>query len=135
MKKLITLFISLCLLSCSIEGDEQPNFSVELMSIDSVVMPDQFVFGETHQVTVNYTRPSGCYIFNRFISDPSGNTRTIAVMDTVYTDTNCTQEPQDATVSFDFTVTDTNTYTFQFYQGKDENEQDRYLIIEVPVIQ
>jgi hypothetical protein len=133
MKKLITLCLAIILFSCNIESDE-PNFNLEVMAIESVDVPLQFNFGQTHQISVTYTRPNGCYEFNDFIFQPNGNTRTIAVVDTVYFMENCTEATEEATVSFDFLVLNNETYVFQFYQGEDDNGEDQYLIVEVPVV-
>jgi len=134
MKKLIFLFVLGMLLACDLDSGDEVNFTREIMSIDSVDIPSEFNFGQTHEITVNYTRPNGCYRFNNFIFQPDGNTRTVAVVDDVFVDINCTDAIEEASVSFTFSVTSMETYTFQFYQGTSENGEDQYLIIEVPVV-
>ncbi|SHG78538.1 hypothetical protein [Winogradskyella jejuensis] len=134
MKKILLLFVLVGFMSCDIGGDDGPSFQLELMSITSVNIPDQFTFGETHEITVNYLRPNGCHEFNNFIFQPDGNTRTVAVVDTVYDDPNCSPNAVDASVSFDFRVVSNEPYIFQFYQGSTQTGEDQYLIIEVPVV-
>jgi hypothetical protein len=136
MKKTLLLFISLTtLLSCDIGGDDEPNFSLEVLPIQSVDVPDQFVLGETHPISITYIRPSGCYEFNSFIFQNNLNTRTVAVVDTFFQEEDCTQATEVATVSFDFIVTSSEDYIFQFFQGQDAQGQDQYLIVEVPVVE
>jgi len=135
MKKLLLLFVLGTLLSCGIGGDDELNFQLELMSITSVSIPDEFAFGETHEITVNYLRPNGCHEFNNFIFQPDGNTRNVAVVDTVYDDPTCSTNAIDASVSFDFLVLSMDPYIFQFYQGTSQTGEDQYLIVEVPVVQ
>ncbi|WP_299115491.1 hypothetical protein [uncultured Winogradskyella sp.] len=135
MKKLLLLFVLVSFMSCDIGGDDGLNFQLELMSITSVDIPDQFTFGETHEITVNYLRPNGCHEFNNFIFQPDGNTRTVAVVDTVYDDPTCSTNAIDASVSFDFRVVSNEPYIFQFYQGSTQTGEDLYLIIEVPVVE
>ncbi|TCK67751.1 hypothetical protein DFQ05_1532 [Winogradskyella wandonensis] len=136
MKKILLLFVLVSLFSCDIGGDDDlPNIDFQLMPIDSVEVPSEFTFGQVHQITVNYTQPNGCHEFNRFLVDPIGNTRIVAVVDTVYLDANCTEAIEEVSVSFNFNVLSLETYTFQFYQGKDENGEDQYLIIDVPVVE
>ena len=74
----------LLMVSCSLNNDDQPNFTLEIMPIQSVDVPDEFILGETYEISMSYTRPNGCYEFNDFIYQPNGNTRTVAVVDTVY---------------------------------------------------
>ncbi|WP_296319307.1 hypothetical protein [Winogradskyella sp.] len=135
MKKVLLFFVLTSVLSCDIGGDDVVNFTSELMSIESVDIPDEFTFGQTHEITVNYTRPNGCYEFFNFIFQPDGNTRTVAVVDNIFLDEVCTQVPESASVSFNFEVFSTDTYIFQFYQGSDPAGDDIYLIVEVPVVQ
>lgn len=136
MKKIILVFILGSLLSCDIGSDDDGlNFSREIIPIDSVDIPSEFTFGETVEITVNYTRPNGCHQFSSFIFQPDGNTRTVAVVDDVFFDADCSQNTIDASVSFDFSVTSNETYVFQFFQGTSDNGEDQFLIIEVPVVQ
>ncbi|MBT8246035.1 MAG: hypothetical protein HKP48_02830 [Winogradskyella sp.] len=135
MKKLILLFLLGTLLACDLDNGNEVNFSLEIMSIESVDIPTEFNFGQTHEITLNYTRPNGCYQFNDFIFQPDGNTRTVAVVDAIFNDANCTQATVEASVSFNFSVISSDTYTFQFYQGTSDTGEDQYLIIEVPVVQ
>lgn len=135
MKKILLLSVLATFLSCDIEGNDELNFSSELMSIQSVDIPEEFTFGQSHEITLNYTRPNDCYVFNRILSQPeANNTRIIAVVDNVYNNQDCNQVAEDASVSFNFNVTNTETYTFQFFQGI-QNGEDQYLIVEVPVAQ
>ncbi|GGI56342.1 hypothetical protein [Winogradskyella haliclonae] len=135
MKKLIILILLITFFSCDIGGEELQDFTVEIMPIESVEVPTEFIIGNTHVITVNYTRPNGCYEFNSFIPQTNGNTRTIAVVDTVYSNISCTQSSIEASVSFEFSVTSAETHIFQFFQGTSQAGEDQYLIVEVPVIQ
>lgn len=136
MKKIILVFILGSLLSCDIGSDDDSlNFAREIISIDSVDIPSEFVFGDTVEITVNYTRPNECYQFSSFIFQSDGNTRTVAVVDDVLLNVECSQNTVDASVSFDFFVTSNETYIFQFFQGTSNTGEDQYLIVEVPVVQ
>lgn len=135
MKKLLLLFILATFTSCDIGDDDSQNFTSEFMSIQSVDIPSEFTFGENYDITVNYTRPTSCYQFQRFIFQSDGlTTRTVAVVDTRSLDDSCQQVQTNASVTFNFLVTNMETYVFQFYQGTIEGE-DQYLIVEVPVVE
>ncbi|MCA0131347.1 hypothetical protein [Winogradskyella alexanderae] len=136
MKKLglIVVLLFPFLWSCSIEDENEQGFYLEVLPVDSVEMPDEFIYGETYNILLTYTRPTFCYEFNNFAYDINGHERTIAIVNTVYTNINCSEFSESITVNFEFSVTGTETYIFKFYQGKDENGQDKYYLVEVPVV-
>ncbi|MFD0863067.1 hypothetical protein ACFQ1M_12705 [Sungkyunkwania multivorans] len=137
MKKIIALLaLTIFVSSCSLDDDSN-DFTFEFVPIVSVEMPDTFMLNETHQITLNYFRPSTCHgFFDVSFSRDSQLQRTVAVINTVANSADCTEltdELRDFT--FDFSVVYTGTYTFRFWQGKDDNGEDLFLIIEVPVIE
>ncbi|WP_040279663.1 hypothetical protein [Psychroserpens damuponensis] len=138
MKKIFLLsFIITLLVSCS-PDDSQLSFHTEVLPIENVTIPDEFQFGEVYQIGVTYFRPTGCHIFNNFYYDINENERIVAVITTVYDEQDCqTFEPEEneVEVAFNFQVNSFDTYTFKFFQGLDENDNDLYYIIEVPVVE
>ena len=111
------------------------------MPIASITIPEEFVFGQIYEIGVTYYRPSSCHVFNNFYYDIVQNERTIAVITTVYEDSSCVTydnqfaEENEVDVSFNFQVNSFDTYTFKFFQGQDDNENDLYYIVEVPVVE
>ncbi len=136
MKKLILLFVLvLSLASCSLGDDSNNDFYYEILPIESVDIPTEFVLGETYEIHISYLRPSGCYLFNEFYYVSELNQRTVAVINTVY-NRDCQQfEDEIVEVSFNFMVNNNGTYVFRFWQGEDENGNDTYYIVEVPVVE
>ncbi|SDR76780.1 hypothetical protein SAMN04515667_0601 [Formosa sp. Hel1_31_208] len=136
MKKIfLVCFLTFSLLSCSVD-DETPNFYYEILPIETVDIPDSFVFGSVNEISVSYFRPTGCHVFNNFYYEINENERTVAVVTAVFQEQSCdTFEPEseEVVVSFNFQVTSTDTYTFRFWQGEDDNGNDTYYIVEVPV--
>lgn len=129
---LLLLFVSF-LSSCSLESDT-PTYRLEVLKIESVIMPDTLFLGQTHKIKVKYLRPSTCHTFSNFIFEKSLNTRFIAVQNFVTESTNClplTNELKEEEI--DFFVTNNGSYIFKFWQGKDINGEDVYLEMEVPV--
>jgi len=134
MKRLIIITLSLILFaSCS--KDDGPEYSLEVLPVESVNMPESFTLGEIYPITVSYLRPTTCYSFKEFYYGKNLNERTVAVLNYNFQDNNC-QELSDELVeaTFNFIVTSNGSYIFKFWQGVDENDEDQYLIIEVPVI-
>ena len=119
--------------SCSTETSG-PNFHYEILPVESVTIPEEFAFGETYEISLLYLRPSGCHIFNDFYYLSEQNQRTVAIINTVYTDEVCeTFTDEEVEVSFNFQVNNMSPYVFKFWQGEDENGNDLYYIVEVPV--
>jgi len=131
----IFIFIS-TFTSCSLDSTGPGDFYLEVIPIDSVEIPEYFVYGESYEIFITYTKLNSCYYFNDFIYEIDNNQRTIAVVNTVYDNgsNTCEGEPEGVTVHFDFLVNGNNTYVFKFYQGEDDNGEDQYYVIEVPVI-
>ncbi|MBT8326065.1 MAG: hypothetical protein HKN99_00270 [Winogradskyella sp.] len=137
MKKHLALLLVtvLVLTSCKIDDYNPPNFYLDIVPIESVVVPDEFTLGEEYEIFVTYNRPSDCYEFNDFIFQTNFNERTVAVVNTVYTDEVCTPVSEQVEVSFEIFVSISETYVFKFYQGQDNNGNDLYYIVEVPVVE
>lgn len=137
MKKLILLSFLVCsIVSCSVKDDNSFNFFYETLPIESVDMPTEFQFGSTHTITMTYLRPSGCHIFNDFYYLSELNQRTIAIITTVFPDDTCeTFENEEVEATLNFQVNSTEPYVFRFWQGEDENGNDVYYVVEVPVVE
>ena len=135
MKKLMFLCVVMfSLASCSV--DDSNDFYNEILPIKSVVIPDQFVLGKIHPITVKYMRPAGCYSFYDFYYTRELNQRTVAVINAVYPNKNCgLSQETEVEATFNFKVTNNGTYVFKFWQGKDASGTDLYYIVEVPVVE
>ncbi|WP_299523431.1 hypothetical protein [Winogradskyella sp.] len=137
MKKYVYQFLMFMVIftSCNIENDNTLNFYLEVVPIESVDVPEEFILGQIHEISVTYTRPNSCYEFNDFIYSVQNNVRSVAVANTVYTNIECMSLSEDVTVSFDFVVSSLETHVFQFYQGTNDDGIDQYHIVEVPVVE
>ena len=89
---------------------------------------------------MTYLRPTTCHAFSDiyFLSD--SNERTVAVISNFFTsNAPCDEIFTELQTSFDFKVTDPgpglDSYIFRFWQGEDDNGQDMFLTIEVPVVE
>ncbi len=139
MKKLIALSFTLLLfVSCSLDDDNSndgsANYSFEILSVESVDIPDAFTLGEVYPITVSYFKPSTCHSFKEFYYLKENNIRTVAPINYVFENNSCetlTNELVEAT--FNFIVNSNGSYIFKFWQGEDNNGEDQYLTIEVPV--
>ena len=134
MKKVVSLLALIFLLGAC-EPDSGPNYTFELLKIESVDLPTEFSLGETYPITVHYKLPTSCHYFNQLYYDKDLNIRTVAVESAVEERSNCMDTPNDASeYTFNFYVTSNGgSYHFRFYQGKDENGEAIFLEYDVPV--
>ena len=133
MKKLLFALTLLIAMSCSLDNDQQQSTHLETIPIDSATMPEYFVEGQTYQIDLTYTKPSTCHSFYDLYYVKQGNTRTIAVLNTVLDNTACETVNLEMEKSFNFVVNNNETYIFNFWQGEDEDGNDNYLTMEIPV--
>ncbi len=137
MKKLcfsVILTLVLTLFSCSI--DDQENFQFVALPIVSVDMPESFVLNETYEIDVTYDRTSTCAFFEGFeVVKDTDSIRNVVVAASLLTssDNDCKKVSEEVETSFNFIVLYDSTYLFKFYTGTDENGENQYLEIEVPV--
>lgn len=121
--------------SCSVD-DDSTNFSFEILPVESVDIPTEFVLGETYPITISYFKPSTCYAFNEFYYVKELNERTVAPINVIFERNDCEAlEDELVEASFNFIVTNTGSYIFKFWQGEDSNGEEQFLTIEVPVVE
>ncbi|MBT8265548.1 MAG: hypothetical protein KJO41_09700 [Bacteroidia bacterium] len=127
--------------SCSVDDNVSDEFHLEILPIRSVEgIPNEVHYNEVYTIDYTYTRPTTCHVYNDLYYLSEGDLRTVAVISTVFNETQGTIcEPLNEEIearSFTFHVqNNAGTYIFQFWQGEDENGEDQFLIYEVPIIQ
>lgn len=143
MKNIFALVsLAVFCLSCSLDDNDYPNYHITTIAITNVDVPEAFSQGKTYEMTVYYDRLSTCHYPKGiyYLTEPN-NTRIIAAQNIVYHRDDCIAEidAEDLVqeISFDFWVTQPvgSVYTFKFYQGIDDNGEDLYLIVEIPVVE
>ncbi len=136
MKKIVLFLILITsFLSCSIDNDN-PSYTYHVLPVDSYVVPASFTLGQTYEIKLKYQKPSSCHIYQGIYYDKNLNTRTIAIQTAVQNNQACTTEvPPISEVSFNFIVTNTGSYIFKFYKGKDADGKDIFENVEIPVVQ
>jgi hypothetical protein len=135
MKKLILLFFaSLSLLSCS--NDDANNYYYEILPIESYEVPASFNFGEVYTITLFYKKPNDCHFNQSLYFEKKDSTRIIAIQSSVIDRANCQPLPDQEPIkgTFQFEVLKTTSYIFKFYKGKDENGENTFEDVIIPVI-
>jgi hypothetical protein len=136
MKRILFLFSLVFLLNgCSLD-DDSINYHYEILPVDSYELPESFVFGQTYPIKIFYKLPTTCHAFEGFYYNSYLNTRTIGIQAIVVTKDNCEDinfNDPAIEATLDFSVVYDETYIFKFYKGKDENGEDIFEVVEVPV--
>lgn len=136
MKKIVVLLIVLFTVSCSVGSDDYLDISEELLPIESVTLPDQFVLNQIHTIGVTWVRPTTCHALKDIYYQPNDNERTVAVIASVFnSNNNCEEIATEIETTFNFKPTQTGLYIFKFWQGTDANNEDEYLEIEITVFE
>jgi hypothetical protein len=138
MKK-IALFLVLItsLISCSLD-DNRDTYTYKILAVESYEVPESFKIGETYEIKLKYQRPNPCYIFQGIFYEKNLNIRTIAIQTAIKDDQVCTQQlPPLSETSFNFYVTnnDQGSYIFKFYKGKNDNNENIFEEVEIPIVQ
>jgi hypothetical protein len=135
MKKLLVLLIGLLLFTCSSSDDSLDNYQ-EAMPIETVNLPEEFILNQEYEIVVTYLRPTACHAFNDIFYQKHLNETTIYVIGTVFINNgNCTALNTELEASFNFKATQTGASIFKFWQGEDDNGEEIYLTVEVPVVE
>lgn len=137
MKKFFPfLFLALAVMSLSsCDIDDGANFHFVPLQVVSAEFPESFDINETYEIKVTFVRPNGCTFFEGFdISKPDKTERKVVAIGARLTDDEaCTEVIEEVETSFQFIVLYSETYLFRFWTGEDENGEQQYLEIEVPV--
>ena len=129
---LITLIISLTLLSCGF--DDNQNQYLEIVPVSSVEMPTAFRVDSITRIPVTYVRPTPCHQFSNFYYNSIGNERTVAIYCLKNGGQNCTPTADyEVTVPLNFKPNHTGNYNFRFWIGVNEDGVDQYIEHEVIV--
>ena len=134
MKKLLVLvFLSFLVNSCSVGADEtRVN---ELLPVQSVVLPTAMAVDDISQITVKYTRPTDCYIFNGFNLNIDGFTNYVAVQAVKLKESNCMPDNENVLeVTLLYKPTVAGLYTFKFWTGKDTAGNNTFISYEIEAL-
>lgn len=134
MKKILALIgIFLLVVSCSPESDE-PKVHFELLPIESVEMPVEFHVNTENEIKLHFLRPTTCHGFNGFYYGKEDYTRTVAIESYVLEKNDCAPlTNQELIETLRFKPTETGTYLFKFWKGKDTNGDNIFEEISVDV--
>ncbi|QED37854.1 hypothetical protein FK178_09015 [Antarcticibacterium arcticum] len=143
MKKLVLfLTASLILSSCSIENDG-PRIAADFAEVTEIELPEFFEQGKTYEIKVTYLLPTACHTaagleVKRGNAEGPGR-RDIYVAGVATYDQNvvtCNRQSEDLekTAKFAIGIDEEDPYTFYLWTGLDNDLENEFTIIEVPVV-
>ncbi len=136
MKLKILGIAILCLVfSCTETENDFTNLTYEIVPIESVEMPELFTINKSYAININYIKPSSCHSFNDVYIDATNFELKIAVITAITSLNNCAEIAETKATHFNFRPTEYGTYTFKFWNGTDENNEDVYLNYNVSVLE
>ena len=118
--------------SCSLDDDGN-NFKIETLPIKEAIVPAEFTFESLHEITIVYDLPSGCHAFYNLFYQYDNTTRIVAVNSLVDESVACTDDVREFEYTFEVSVVQREAYTFKFWKGTDEDGENIFEEIIVPV--
>lgn len=138
MKKILAIFLlaTAVLVGCNDDDDYYDHeYHLEYIGAVSAEVPDTFEYGRTYRIEVTIELPNSCYYFyNQYDYFYEGTSRLIYPIAHVDDGVSCSPDARDVTFSIRVQALQLEPYIFHFYQGEDEEGQDIFLTLEVPVI-
>ncbi|PCE66373.1 BRCT domain-containing protein [Sediminicola luteus] len=131
------LFMALTLSSCDLD-DDGTNVRFTALRVLEADLPEAFERNKTYELDITFLRPNSCTYFEGFdVEKEALTTRKVVVIgsEIIDSDSNCQEIATEVTRTMDFIVLYDETYTFRFWNGRDDNGDDIYLEYEVPVIE
>ena len=121
-------------IGCSIDDDpvEHP-LEYERVPILSTNLPAELTVGKKINLRLTYDRPTSCHKFSGIEYEELKGELYFAVVTAYPKDQDCENEDLTATTSFEFTPEPVDFYIFKFWQGRNDQGEDMYLTVEVPV--
>lgn len=134
MKKLsIITFIALILSSCLDNSNDFPVFHYEVLPIEEATIPTSFEWNETYDITITFQLPNGCHSFHSLYYKHDDSNRIVAAYSLVADDIACTEALITEEHTFQVKATQEEDYVFKIWKGLDENDEDIFDEITVPV--
>lgn len=134
MKKLLALaFFVVIFSSCSDTGNDSPNFHYEILPIEEATIPATFEWNETYDITIKIQLPNGCHTFHNLYYRHDGTNRIVAAYSLVADDITCTEALITKEHTFQVKATQEEDYVFKLWKGVDDDGEDIFEEITVPV--
>lgn len=133
LKWMVGLFlIGITAVSCL---DDEPvmNVTYSYRPIDSVQIDSIYPARQVTDIKTFFTTTNGCQQFFDYEYTAVGNERTVSVVTSQIEGSGCTDVVETESYTLQFKPEQSGTYTFRFWNGKDAEGQDVFIIREIVV--
>ena len=114
MKKIISALAIGFLFACCTLNDEDTS-RMELLPVNTVVMPTAFAKDSITEIPVTYIRPTTCHLFYDFYYDKYAFNRTVAIYTVNFNQSGCQNDNVTIVdVPLKFKPSEIGTYHFKF---------------------
>lgn len=140
MKKVfLVLALALLIVSCSLNDDDGQNIQYQFARITEVELPDTLEIGNSYTFYIT-SEESECSLFNNFeVQTVNDSTLTIGALNRILIQENCSTTKDTVIEKVGFNATNRynliDSFTFQFLQGADVNDEPIYLTRTIPLKQ
>ncbi|MDY7394652.1 hypothetical protein UMM65_05320 [Aureibaculum sp. 2210JD6-5] len=135
IKKILIIFlVAVTSVSCKLGDDNDQNLVLKSLPIKEAVVPAEFEFGMSYTIKVEYDLPDGCHSFYDLYYKQEGTSRIVAITAIVDTKAACTEAIIPKEHEFVVNVAQQQDYTFRFWKGEDNDGNDIFEDVVVPVI-
>jgi hypothetical protein len=134
MKRILYFALfTLLFTSCQNNNDDYPDFHFAVLPIEEATIPSSFELGETYEITLKYSLPNSCHSFYSLYYRYDEANRIVAINSFVDDESECTEALISKEYSFDVKVTQEEDYVFKLWKGVDDDDEDIFEEITVPV--
>ncbi len=144
MRNFVFLFVMMLIFtSCSIE-DDGTRIEYEFAEVTEADLPESFEKGKTYEIDITYVLPSACHTasgINAIRGSSTGVERRdiyvvgISSYNAIQTECNRDDENLERENSFSIHIDENDPYTFYLWSGLNEDLENQYNVVEVPVVE
>lgn len=137
MKKLgvIVFFVLMGISVVSCLDDEQTeSFVYRYSPIDSVTIDTAIYIHQIAEIKTYFKTSNNCQFFYDYDYSAVGKERTVAVILAQKSNQSCDEIVSNEVRTLRFRPEKQGLYTFRFWQGKDENDEDQFIIHKLNVL-
>lgn len=133
LKWVVGLFlIGIFAVSCL---DDEPvmNVTYQYRPVDSIQIDSIYPARQITEIKTFFTTTNGCQQFFNYDYTAIGNERTVSIITSEIQESGCTDVTKVESFTLKFSPERSGIYTFRFWNGKDENGQDTFIIREIEI--
>ena len=133
--KFLIIGLLFILYSCSTKEDNTL-FNFDIIAITEVEVPVEFEINSMAEIKTYYIQKSLCHVFYDYIfRQIKENEIEVYLAETYIENGECKEENYTVLRSFQIEIENYETYTLKFWNGRNEQGENQFITIEVPVIQ